>query len=295
MRISARIESMKCQVVRGVGTGVSVATWAEHDGVPVLHMTALEALGGVRAVFTGRHGGVSPRWGDGLNWSLSVGDGPEQVRENRRRSLAVVGVGPQAAVMGGLVHGSRVAVVVGGTGSRPPVPADDVRVVPGADALVTDQFGLALVITAADCVPVYLYDPVRRAVGMVHAGWRGTVAGIASAAVRAMRDHFGCEPGDIHAAIGPSIGPCCYEVDEPVAGPVRGYFGEQAQALLRPSGREGRYMLDLWAANRLDLAAAGVGQVHIAGACTSCQRDRFFSHRAEAGQAGRGAAIILLC
>jgi len=277
---------------------VSVATWAEHDGVPLLHLTGLEALGGVRAVFTGRRGGVSRRWDGGLNWSLSVGDRPEDVRENRRRTLSVLGLEPGSAVMGGLVHGDRVAAV----GDDPPDGGvarsggdTDVRVVPGADGLITDRPGLALVITAADCVPVYLYDPVRRVIGMVHAGWRGTVLGIAAAAVRAMRAHYGCDPADIHAAIGPSIGPCCYEVDEAVTEPVRRYFGDRAEHLLRPSAREGRHMLDLWAANRLDLLAAGVGTVHVAGACTACQRDRFFSHRAEAGAAGRGAAIILLC
>jgi len=241
-------------------------------------------------MFAGRHGGVSRRWGDGLNWSLSVGDPPEHVRENRRRTLATLGLGPGEAVMAGLVHGTRVAAV-----ELDATTADDVRVIPDTDGLITDRRGLALIITAADCVPVYLYDPVRRVIGMVHAGWRGTVAGIASAAVRAMTARYGCDPADIHAAIGPSIGPCCYEVDEPVAGPVRRYFGEHAPALLRPSPREGRHMLDLWAANRLDLASAGVGQVHVAGVCTACNRDRFFSHRAEAGGAGRGAAVIVLC
>lgn len=270
---------------------MSVATWAEHDGVPLLHLTGLEALGGVRAVFTGRRGGVSRRWDGGLNWSLSVGDRPEAVRENRRRTLAALGLDPGSAVMGGLVHGNRVVAVEDGEAD----PAGDVRLIPGADGLITDRAGLALIITAADCVPVYLYDPVRRAIGMVHAGWRGTVAGIAAEAVRAMRARYGCDPADIQAAIGPSIGPCCYEVDEAVAEPVRRYFGGRAEALLRPSARDGRHMLDLWAANRLDLESAGVGRVHVAGACTACQSDRFFSHRAEAGGAGRGAAVIVLC
>lgn len=275
----------------------------------MLRLRALEALGGVRAIFTGRRGGVSPRWGDGLNWSLSVGDRPEQVRENRRRTLAILGLDPGDAVMGGLVHGDRVVAVdnepqgirkPGGSGGAQAMPKSDgpggdVQVIPNADGLITDRRGLALVITAADCVPVYLYDPVRRVIGMVHAGWRGTVAGIAAAAVRAMQAHYGCDPADIHAAIGPSIGPCCYEVDEPVAGPVRRHYGAQASALLRPATRDGRYMLDLWAANRLDLASAGVGQVYTAAVCTACQRDRLFSHRAEAGGAGRGAAIIVMC
>ena len=303
------------------------AAWGEHDGVALLHLTALEALGGVQAVFTGRHGGVSARWGDGLNWSMSVGDLPENVEENRRRSLTALGLAPGDAVMAGLVHGSRVVAVpadeppervwglggtlpAGGPGNRTPgacggpdadgagrsnVPgAGQIRVVPDTDALITDRRRLALVVTAADCVPIYLYDPVRRVIGVAHAGWRGTVAGIAAATVRAMAVRFGCDPAQVHAAIGPSIGPCCYEVDEPVAGPVRQYYGDRAAALLRPAARPGRYMLDLWSANRLDLESAGVRYVSTAGVCTSCRCDLLFSHRAENGTAGRGAAIIAL-
>lgn len=285
---------------------MGVATWVDHGGVQFLHLTALEALGGVRAVFTGRRGGVSARWGGGLNWSLSVGDLPESVRENRRRSLAVLGLTPGATVMAGLVHGDRVAAVPAGeplpSGDtlsrvpqhRSPGPADDVRVIPETDGLITDRRGLALVVTAADCVPVYLYDPVRRVIGVAHAGWRGTVAGIAAATARAMASRFGCDPADVHAAIGPSIGPCCYEVDDAVVEPVRRSYGDRADALLRPAAREGRYMLDLWTANRLDLESAGVRHVYSSAVCTSCQRERLFSHRAEGGTAGRGAAIIAL-
>nr|WP_245301978.1 peptidoglycan editing factor PgeF [Symbiobacterium terraclitae] len=287
--------------MRGVGPRVGVATWVEHDGVQLLHLTALEALGGVRAVFTGRQGGVSARWGGGLNWSVSVGDQPESVRENRRRSIAALGLTPGTAVMAGLVHGNRVAALPDATGDAvhpdgplPPSSADEVRLIPETDALITDRPGLGLVVTAADCVPVYLYDPVRRVVGVAHAGWRGTVAGIAAATVRAMAARFGCDPADVHAAIGPSIGPCCYEVDDAVVRPVRGYYGDRAQALLRPGARAGRHMLDLWTANRLDLESAGVRHIHLAEVCTACQRDRLFSHRAEGGTAGRGAAIIAL-
>jgi YfiH family protein len=273
---------------------VSVATWVDHDGLEALHLTALEALGGVQAVFTGRRGGVSDRWGDGLNWSYSVGDAPEHVRENRRRSLALMGLDAGAAVMAGLVHGDRVVALPAAEPLPEATAEGEVRLVPDADGLITDRRGLALVVTAADCVPIFLYDPVRRVVGAVHAGWRGTVAGIAAKAVRAMAGRFGCGPADVHAAIGPSIGPCCYEVDEQVAEPVRRYYGQRAGALLRPGAREGRYLLDLWAANRLDLESAGVCRVHCAEVCTACQRQRLFSHRAEQGGAGRGAALIAL-
>lgn len=264
--------------------------WREHGGVSVLHMAALEAAGGVTAFFTGRGGGASERWDSGLNWSYSVGDEPARVRENRRRTLELLGLPLERAVMAGLVHGNRVVAV---SGTEAP-GADEVKLVPDCDALITDQPGLALIITAADCVPVFLYDPVRRAVGAVHAGWRGTVAGISGRAAAAMAVQYGCRPGDIRAAVGPSIGPCCYEVDDAVAVPLRAHYGEAASELLKPGRMPGKYMLDLWEANRQDLLAAGVAQVMVAGECTACNASRLFSHRAEAGTAGRGAAVIAL-
>lgn len=264
--------------------------WREEAGLGLLHLAELEALGGVCACFTGRGGGVSPAWAGGLNWSYSVGDDPESVRTNRIRTLELLGLPLERAVMAGLVHGSRVVAV---TGNEAP-GLDEVRLVPDCDGLLTDLPGLALVVTAADCVPVLLYDPVRRVVGAVHAGWRGTVAGVAGAAVRAMAERYGCDPSEVHAAVGPSIGPCCYEVDDLVALPVRQRFGSDADGLLAPGARPGKYMLDLWAANRLELGRAGVTQVDGGGLCTSCQVERYFSHRAERGRAGRGAAIIAL-
>lgn len=267
------------------------AAWRERDGVQSLRLESLEALGGVGALFSGRLGGVSPRWGQGLNWSYSVGDALAHVRENRRRTLALLGLGVDRAVMAGLVHGDRVVAV---TGAERPAGPDDVALVDQCDALITDQVGLALIVTAADCVPVYLYDPVRRAVGVAHAGWRGTVAGIAGKTAQAMAAQYGCRPGDIHAAVGPSIGPCCYEVDDAVAGPLRQYYGAGAEPLLQPGQAPGKYQLDLWEANRLDLVNAGVGSVSLSGECTACRVERLFSHRAEGGAAGRGAAVVAL-
>lgn len=267
------------------------ARWHEQNGMQVLRMTALERLGGVAAFFTGRLGGASDRWDGGLNWSYSVGDEKAAVAENRRRTLDLMGLPLHRAVMAGLVHGNRVVAVTGEEGPG----LDEVRLVPDCDALITDRPGLALIVTAADCVPVFLYDPVRKAVGAVHAGWRGTVAGICGEAVRAMAHTFGCKPSDIHGAVGPSIGPCCYEVDEAVAGPVRAYYGaDLAPRLLAPGKQPGKYQLDLWEANRQDLLRAGVVHAHVSGECTACGVSRLFSHRAEQGGAGRGAAVIAL-
>lgn len=265
------------------------------------HLQALEALGGVRALFTGRKGGVSVRWQGGLNWSYAVGDDLADVRENRRRSLEEIGLPVTAAIMAGLVHGDRVVAVQsvadGLTDWAPDQPGEgvDVRMIPDCDALITAVPGLALVVTAADCVPIYLYDPVRRVIGAAHAGWRGTVAGIAGKTVQAMVAHYGSDPAQIHGVVGPSIGPCCYEVDDAVAEPIRQQYGAQRAAqLLLPGKSAGKYQLDLWSANRLDLERAGLHHLAIAGACTACGVDRLFSHRAESGAAGRGAAVIAL-
>lgn len=262
----------------------------DSDGVQRLHLNALESLGGVVAFFTGRRAGVSDRWQGGLNWSYSVGDCPDSVRENRARSLSILGLNLKAAVMAGLVHGNRVTIV---TGNEAP-GRDELRLADDCDALITDRIGVAMVVTAADCVPIFLYDPSRRVIGVAHAGWRGTVSGIAGRTAMAMVETYGCKPTEIHAVIGPSIGPCCYEVDELVSEPLRIHFGQVADRLLRPGATPDKEMLDLWEANRQDLLAVGVVHAQVSGECTSCKVDRYFSHRAEAGTAGRAAGVIVL-
>jgi YfiH family protein len=143
----------------------------------------------------------------------------------------------------------------------------------------------------ADCTPVWLYDPVQRAIGLAHAGWRGTVVGAARATVAAMQSAYGCRPADLLAGIGPAIGPCCYEVGEDVAQAIDGAFSEAAGRLLSPQ-TNGKWHLDLWAANRHTLMQAGVQQIEVAGICTACHTDEWFSHRAERGRTGRIGALI---
>jgi YfiH family protein len=144
----------------------------------------------------------------------------------------------------------------------------------------------------ADCVPIFLHDPSHRAIGIVHAGWLGTVRGAASAAVQAMQAQFGTDPANLVAGIGPSIGPDHYEVGNDVASQVRQAFGADAPVLI--SIQNGRTHFDLWAANRLLLERAGVRNVETAGLCTVCHNDDWFSHRAEHGRTGRFGAVIAL-
>jgi YfiH family protein len=246
----------------------------------------------VAHAFTTRCGGVSTGELGGLNLSFRVGDRPENVLANRTLVCRALGAELADLVAASQVHGEKVAVVTAadrGKGAREPESA-----LPGTDALVTQERGVLLSTYHADCVPVFLLDPVKKAAGLVHAGWRGTALSVAARAVGKMREAFGTRPEDCLAAIGPSIGPCCYEVDEPVLARFEELF-PAARSLFAPA-RPGRWRLNLWEANRLALCAAGVqeSRITVAGLCTSCRRDLFFSHRASGGKAGRMAALIML-
>ncbi|HEV7662646.1 MAG TPA: peptidoglycan editing factor PgeF [Chloroflexota bacterium] len=234
----------------------------------------LAALPGVVHGITTRAGGVSEGRCASLNTSYSVGDETERVDENLRRIEAAFDTRRKDVFSAYQVHGRAVTLVEQGTQSRP-----------HCDVLVTRSPKKTLLLRYADCTPVLLADPKQRAVAAVHAGWRGSAVGAASAAVEAMVDAFGSRPGDIVAGIGPAIGPCCYEVGADVVQA----FGPTREALF------GDGKLDLWEANRQALLEAGVpaAQIEVAGICTKCQAEQFFSHRANNGQpAGRFAGLI---
>ena len=232
-----------------------------------------------------RHGGVSPAPWAGLNMGGTVGDDPHRVGENRRRALAALGRDPDSVFDVWQVHGVDVAIAAA---PRPP-EAPHLQ----ADAILTRNPGLTLMMRFADCVPILLHDPVGGVVGLAHAGWMGTVRGTAAAAVRAMQTSFGSAAKNIRAGIGPSIGPDHYEIGEDVAAQVRQAFGSEAARLLAAGDGESVY-LDLWAANVLHLQQAGVEQIEVAGLCTACHLEDWFSHRAEHGRTGRFGALIAL-
>jgi YfiH family protein len=163
---------------------------------------------------------------------------------------------------------------------------------PHADAILTDQAHVTLMMRFADCVPIFLFDPIRRVVGIVHAGWKGTLALITVSAVQTMADKYGSNPADILAGIGPSIGPDHYEVGEDVQVQTRSAFGHDASQLLR--AENGKVYLDLWKANEIGLRRAGVKSIEISGLCTACHTDDWFSHRAEHGKTGRFGAVLAL-
>lgn len=237
----------------------------------------------IHGIFT-RLGGASGRPWASLNLGGTVGDDPATVRENHRRVYAALGLDETQACTVWQVHSADTVV------ARRRVPGR--RWLARADAMITDLPRLPLAMRFADCTPILLYDPVRHAAGIVHAGWRGTVLGAAPSAVRAMEEAFGTDPADIQAGIGPSIGPERYQVGEEVVDAVRAAFGTLDGLISRAA--DGSAYLDLWAANRLALERAGVGQIEVAGICTATRTDEFFSHRAERGRTGRFGAVIAL-
>ena len=236
-----------------------------------------------QAVFT-RHGGCSPDPWTTLNLGGTVGDDPTRVRENRKRALLALERAPESIYDVWQVHGVDVAI------AESPRPPETPHL--QADTILTNIPGITLMMRFADCVPIFLHDPVRKVAGIVHAGWMGTVRGTIRVAVEAMQTRFGSMPGDILAGIGPSIGPDHYEIGPDVVAQVRQAFGPSAYRLL--TDHAGVTHFDLWAANRLTLEEAGVQQIELSGLCTACHSGDWYSHRAERGRTGRFGAIIAL-
>ena len=231
--------------------------------------------------FTTRWGGVSESYYGSLNLGLSTGDDRAVVATNRERVLAHFGVTREAVCVLEQVHGARV------------VEAEPSWYGFQADAATTDDPDLLLVIGVADCQPILFVDPVQRAVAAAHAGWRGTVKGIAGNVVKAMAERYGSNAADMRVAFGPCIAGACYQVGPEVAGAFEeaGFPAE----VLEPDS-EGRYRLDIGAANRCVLKEAGVAEENITdlGLCTHCDRERFYSHRRDGRRRGSHWAAIKL-
>lgn len=260
-------------------------------GLEYLVFPEIEALGIVSHAFTTRLGGISEGPFATLNMGFHVGDDPYRVRENRRLALSAIGAPEGGLVAGEQVHGDAV-VVVGpedrGRDWSPWSPG-----IPSTDCLVTASPGIVLSCYVADCVPVFLADRSGRAVGLVHAGWRGIARRAPLKAVEALCAAFDLDPRGLVAGIGPSIGPCCYEVGREVAEACQA--AADTADIIRPAGRD-RFHLDLKEACRRELEIAGLAPdgIFIATFCTSCRFDLFFSYRAARGTTGRMAAIMFI-
>ncbi len=252
-------------------------------GVPLLRFANLQAHARRlrHGIFT-REGGVSAPPFASLNVSYSVADDRAAIGENRARCASALGLTSTRIVCAGLVHGTRTARVEAGDGT--PLP-DGSRVVQDVDVMITSTPGIGLLITAADCLQVLLYDPLTPAVGIAHAGWRGLAGGVLTAAVAAMGAHFGTVPARILAGIGPGLGPCCARFSDPM---------RELPPWFAPYIHDSH--VDLWSAARDQLVGAGLALAGIDqhAICTVCERGRFFSHRGDQGRTGRFAAMVTL-
>jgi hypothetical protein len=251
-------------------------------GLRALQFESLLLPGVEHALFT-RHGGVSGAPWRSLNVGGSVGDDPERVAANRVRMFEAVRRPDNTMATVWQVHSDRVLVMDRPSNGRDPEKAD---------AMITDQPGITLMMRFADCVPILAFDPTRRAVGMAHAGWKGTLLGIARRLVETLQQAFGSRPEDLLVGIGPSIAVHHYPVGPDVVSAVKSTFGAVSDQFLDSSDGEVRF--DLWAANRWHLQQAGAAQIEISGVCTACQTEDWYSHRAEVGKTGRFGALMYL-
>ena len=236
----------------------------------------------IHAIST-RHGGISPAPFDTLNLGRLTGDEEINVKVNLQRLHAALGLDIAATISASQAQADRVGVV--GTAQRGTIIRE-------VDALITNEPGLPLLLRYADCVPILLFDPRHHAIGIAHAGWRGTVGKIATKTVRAMSDTFGTQPYDLITCIAPSIGPCCYAIRDDVIDQVQKAFAYSDELLTTQP--DGHVHFDLWKANAQQLATIGVEQIEIAGICTADHTNDFYSWRAENGKTGRFGAIMAL-
>ena len=252
----------------------------QHNGIRYFQFDTLPT----RHALLTRHGGVSPDpWGS-LNVGGTVGDDLARVRENRVMSFQALGRAPESIFDVWQVHSTDVVC------ARSPRPLDESY--RQADIILTDKPGVTLFMRFADCVPILLHDPRNGIIGLAHAGWMGTLRGVATATIEAMKKNYGSKPADIIAGIGPSIGPDHYEIGADVILQVMQKYGDDSELFLK--SHNGKIHFNLWGANRFALEQAGLEQIEVSGICTACHTEDWFSHRAEKGRTGRFGALISL-
>lgn len=262
----------------------------ENKGLVYLQFSAFDRIPDISHLFTTRMGGVSEDIFSSMNLSYTRGDKKEAVDENYRRVAEVLGCTIEDIVCSDQTHTTNIRkVTVEDRGKGVTRPKDYIDV----DGLVTDCKGIALATFYADCVPLYFVDPVKRVIGLAHAGWRGTVNRIGSKMVQCMHNDYGCAISHIQVAIGPSICMDCYEVSEDVAQEFSDKIGNQ---VLTKGKNPGKFQLDLWKANKMVLLEEGLdhSQISITDICTCCNEKLLFSHRASHGKRGNLGAFLLL-
>ena len=274
-------------------TGSGTTELKEKNHVPYIQFKNLSATDIVKHGFSTRKGGVSTGIFSSMNLNFKRGDDPDAVMENYRRMAAALNMRVEDMVLSDQTHTTNVRVITEedrGKGILKPQDYSDV------DGMITNVPGIVLVTSYADCVPLYFVDPVRKAIGLSHSGWKGTVGHIGQKTVWKMHEVYGSEPKDIVAAIGPSICQSCYEVSDDVAEAFRANFtADEAADILLDKGN-GKYQLDLWKANWYVLTDAGILPEHLSvtDLCTACHPNLLWSHRKTNGQRGGLSAFLSL-
>lgn len=266
----------------------------DRAGAPFLSFNALEQTGIVKNGFSTRLGGASKGKFATMNFSYSRKDDPADVLENFTRMAAALGVERDKMVVSYQTHTVNVRRVTEEDAGKGVIRDRDYKDI---DGLITDVPGITLVTFYADCVPLYLVDPVHRAIGLSHSGWRGTVKRMGQVTIDAMTREFGTRPEDLVACIGPSICQDCFQVGEDVAEAFRRAFGKEYWSeLMRADLTPGKYRLDLWKANEIVFLEAGVkaDNIHTTNICTMCNSDYLFSHRRAGEERGNLAAFLCI-
>ncbi len=266
-----------------------------HGDLPYLYFQKIEETGIVKHGFSTRLGGVSEGYFKSLNLSFTRGDDPDAVMENYRRIASALNVDVNKMVASDQTHTTNIRLVTEQDAGKGIIKPKDYKDI---DGLITNIPGLTLATFYADCVPLYFVDPVHKAVGLSHSGWRGTVSKMGKVTLDAMQEAFGTNPEEVIAAIGPSICQDCYEVSEDVIDAFKealpGKEDIYRKGRLTEEGQ--KYQLDLWKANQYILIDAGILPENIAmpGICTCCNPDVLFSHRASCGKRGNLAAFLAI-
>ncbi|MEK7296620.1 MAG: peptidoglycan editing factor PgeF [Planctomycetota bacterium] len=260
------------------------------DNVPLWSFQNLLPCKQISHFISTRNGGFSKPPYNSLNLGFHVGDNPEIVLENRQRLATALGIPLVNFTTVRQVHGGNVVTV-----KKPEGALHYDMAIPETDAMITDVPNIYLMVLQADCVPMLFFDAEKKAIGASHAGWRGTLSKIAQNTVRALQERFNCLPKNIYVGIGPSIGPCCYEVGAEIISKItsnsdvyEGYMGAVIS--------ENKGFFNLWEANKRQLMQMGIPEknIEVAQICTRCNHDRFFSYRYQQKETGRfGAGIIL--
>ncbi|MCI6615941.1 peptidoglycan editing factor PgeF [Ruminococcus sp.] len=262
------------------------------DTVPYLTYNSLSEINFINHAFSTRLGGVSKGEFTSMNLAFNRGDNPESVTENYKRICKSAGFDFNSLTASAQDHNTFVRAV---TSENKGVGIYKPRDLQSVDALVTNEKGVTLVTYYADCTPLFFVDTKKKAIGLAHAGWRGTVGRIGEKVVNKMTELYGTNPSDIVAAIGPAISVCCYEVDKPCADNFYALADLDSSRFVFPK-ENGKYMIDLLETNRQILVAAGVKNenITISDICTNCNSELLWSHRATKGKRGTMSAFMCI-